>query len=68
MAEQTPDIDFADLQTPAEGILVTMFITVRKVARSRDFYSRALGGTEVGQSTGLLHGQLAVKRPEDLPG
>ena len=37
MAEQTPDIDFADLQTPAEGILVTMFITVRKVARSRDF-------------------------------
>ena len=23
---------------------------------------------EVGQSTGLLHGQLAAKRPEDLPG
>jgi glyoxalase/bleomycin resistance protein/dioxygenase superfamily protein len=23
---------------------------------------------EVGQSTGLLHGQLAKKRPEDLPG
>jgi hypothetical protein len=22
---------------------------------------------EVGQSTGLLHGQLAAKRPEDLP-
>ena len=144
---------------PAEGILVAMFITVRKVARSRDFYSRILGGTvvmdenpctvrlanswiimnpggpptpdkpgisvvdyqpgdttsiflnlrvadiqacyedwrakgaefvtppidrgaelrcylrdpdgyliEVGQSTGLLHGQKAAKRPEDLPG
>jgi hypothetical protein len=23
---------------------------------------------EVGQSTGLLHGALATKRPEDLPG
>jgi hypothetical protein len=23
---------------------------------------------EVGQSTGLLHGHLAAKRPEDLPG
>ena len=23
---------------------------------------------EVGQSTGLLHGELAAKRPEDLPG
>ena len=23
---------------------------------------------EVGQPTGLLHGELAAKRPEDLPG
>jgi catechol 2,3-dioxygenase-like lactoylglutathione lyase family enzyme len=23
---------------------------------------------EVGQATGLLHGELAAKRPEDLPG
>jgi hypothetical protein len=23
---------------------------------------------EVGQSTGLLHGQRAAKRPQDLPG
>jgi hypothetical protein len=30
-----------------EGFLVTLFITVRKVARSRDFYSRVLGGTVV---------------------
>jgi len=159
MAEPEPGIDFANLPLPNEGILVTLFITVRKVARSRDFYSRVLGGTvvmdenpcmvklsnswiimnpggpptpdkpdisvvdyqpsnttsmfmnlrvadiqacyeewkakgaefvtppinrgaeircyvrdpdgyliEVGQSTGLLHGQRAAKRPEDLPG
>ena len=159
MTEQAPRIDYANIPAPAEGILVTMFITVRKVARSRDFYSRVLGGTvvldenpcivklsnswiimnpggpptpdkpgisvidyepgnttsiflnlrvadiqacyeewrakgaefvtppidrgaeircylrdpdgyliEVGQSTGLLNGQLAAKRPEDLPG
>jgi catechol 2,3-dioxygenase-like lactoylglutathione lyase family enzyme len=148
-----------DLPAPAEGILATLFITVRQVGRSRDFYSRVLGGTvvmeenpcmvrlanswiimnpggpptpdkpgismvdyqpgdtasiflnlrvddiqaryqewkakgaefvtapidrgaetrcymrdpdgyliEVGQSTGLLQGKLAAKRPEDLPG
>jgi catechol 2,3-dioxygenase-like lactoylglutathione lyase family enzyme len=159
MTEPSPRIDFANLPAPAEGILVTLFITVREVARSRDFYSRVLGGTvvleenpcmvrlanswiimnpggpptpdkpgisvvdyepgdttsiflnlrvadiqacyeewkakgaefvtppidreaeircyirdpdgyliEVGQSTGLLHGKLAAKRPEDLPG
>ena len=159
MTEPTPRIDFANLPAPTDGFLVTLFITVRKVARSRDFYSRVLGGTvvldenpcmvrlanswvimnpgggptpdkpdisvvdyepgnrvssfmnlrvadiqacyeewkgkgaefvtppidrgaeircymrdpdgyliEVGQSTGLLHGHLAAKRPEDLPG
>src|SRR5499433_484093 len=47
MAEPPPQIDYADLPAPAEGILVTMFITVRNVARSRDFYSRVLGGTVV---------------------
>ena len=47
MAEPAPRIDYANLPTPAEGILVTLFITVRKVARSRDFYSRVLGGTVV---------------------
>jgi catechol 2,3-dioxygenase-like lactoylglutathione lyase family enzyme len=152
-------IDFANLPAPSEGIVVTTFITVRSVARSRAFYSEVLGGTvvleenpcivklanswiimnpgggptpdkpdvsvvnyeagnttsiflnlrvadidgcyrlwsergatfltppidrgaetrcymrdpdgyliEVGQSTGLLRGQLAAKRPEDLPG
>ena len=159
MPEPVPSIDFANLPAPNEGILVALFITVRKVARSRHFYSRVLGGTvvmdenpcivklsnswiimnpggpptpdkpdisvvdyqpgnttsmfmnlrvadiqacyeewkakgaefvtppidrgaeircymrdpdgyliEVGQSTGLLHGQRAAKRPEDLPG
>ena len=159
MTEPGPRIDYANLPAPAEGITVTLFITVRKVARSRDFYSRVLGGTvileenpctvrlsnswiimnpggpptpdkpdvsvvdyepgdttsiflnlrvadiharyeewkakgaqfltpptdrgaevrcylrdpdgyliEVGQATGLLHGERAAKRPEDLPG
>ena len=47
MTDPAPRIDFANLPAPAEGILVTLFITVRKVARSRDFYSRVLGGTVV---------------------
>jgi catechol 2,3-dioxygenase-like lactoylglutathione lyase family enzyme len=159
MTESAPHIDYANLPAPEEGFLVTLFITVRSVARSRDFYSRVLGGTvaldenpcmvrlsnswiimnpggpptpdkpgisvvdyepgdttsiflnlrvadiqasyeawkergaefvtppidrgaeircymrdpdgyliEVGQATGVLHGRLAAKRPEDLPG
>src|ERR1700757_3098884 len=47
MTDPAPRIDLANLPTPDEGILVTLFITVRKVARSRDFYSRVLGGTVV---------------------
>ena len=47
MTEPAPRIDFANLPTPAEGFLVTLFITVRNVARSREFYSRVLGGTVV---------------------
>ena len=47
MTEPAPRIDYANLPAPAEGIVVTMFITVRSVARSRDFYSRVLGGTVV---------------------
>ena len=42
-----PRIDFANLPAPAEGILATLFITVRNVAVSREFYSRILGGTVV---------------------
>ena len=47
MTEPAPRNDFASFPAPAEGILVAMFITVRKVARSRDFYSRVLGGTVI---------------------
>src|SRR4051812_38074184 len=47
MTERAPRIDVANFPAPAEGIVVTLFITVGKVARSRDFYSRVLGGTVV---------------------
>ena len=47
MSEQTPAIDFENLPTPSEGSLVTHFITVRSVARSRAFYSDVLGGQVV---------------------
>ena len=47
MTEHETNIDFADLPTPSEGFLATLFITVRKVARSRAFYSEVLGGKVV---------------------
>jgi catechol 2,3-dioxygenase-like lactoylglutathione lyase family enzyme len=47
MTDKAPAIDFANLPTPSDGFLVTLFITVRKVARSRQFYSEVLGGTVV---------------------
>ena len=159
MTADQPMIDYPNLPTPSVGLYVTLFITVRSVARSRAFYSEVLGGQvvleenpcivklanswilmnpggpptpdkpdvsvvnyepdnttsiflnlrvadinacyeqwrargaefltppidrgaeircymrdpdgymiEVGEATGLLHGQLAEKRPEDLPG
>ena len=47
MTDPAPRVDYASLPAPAEGFVVTLFITVREVARSRDFYSRVLGGTVV---------------------
>jgi catechol 2,3-dioxygenase-like lactoylglutathione lyase family enzyme len=47
VSEPTPAIDFENLPTPSEGLLVTQFITVRSVARSRAFYSDVLGGQVV---------------------
>jgi catechol 2,3-dioxygenase-like lactoylglutathione lyase family enzyme len=47
MTEHAPDIDYANLPMPADGFVVTTFITVRNISRSRDFYSRVLGGTVV---------------------
>ena len=40
-------IDFENPPAPSEGSLVTVFITVRSVARSRAFYSEVLGGQVV---------------------
>ncbi len=45
--EHTPFIDYGNLPAPREGILVTQYITVRSLARSRAFYSEVLGGRVV---------------------
>ena len=42
-----PFIDYENIPAPKEGILVTHFIIVRSVARSRAFYSEVLGGQVV---------------------
>ena len=47
MTDQTPAINFENLPTPSEGFLVTQFIAVRSVARSRAFYADVLGGQVV---------------------
>ena len=47
MTEQTPAIDFANLPTPTDGFIVTHFLTVRSVAKSRAFYSEVLRGQVV---------------------
>ena len=47
MTEHKPFIDFENLPAPTEGFLVTHFITVRSVAKSRAFYSDVLGGQVV---------------------
>jgi catechol 2,3-dioxygenase-like lactoylglutathione lyase family enzyme len=47
VTDDQPAIDYANLAAPTEGFVVTMFITVRSVARSRAFYSEVLDGTVV---------------------
>jgi predicted enzyme related to lactoylglutathione lyase len=47
MTEKKPYIDYDNLPAPQEGMVATLFITVRSVARSREFYSQVLGGTVV---------------------
>jgi catechol 2,3-dioxygenase-like lactoylglutathione lyase family enzyme len=44
---EQPRIDRENVPAPAEGILVTHFLIVRNVARSRAFYSDVLGGKVV---------------------
>ncbi|MET9493103.1 VOC family protein [Nocardia sp. NPDC006630] len=38
-----------DLPIPADGLLLTHFLTVRDVARSRDFYAEILSGRVVSE-------------------
>ena len=45
--EHVPYIDYENIPAPTEGILVTHFIIVRSIARSRAFYSEVLGGQVV---------------------
>jgi catechol 2,3-dioxygenase-like lactoylglutathione lyase family enzyme len=51
MSDASPHIDLENLPAPSEGILVTLFLTVRDTAASCDFYSRVLGGTVVLEGT-----------------
>ena len=44
MTEHKPFIELVNLPAPTEGFLVTHFLTVRSVAKSRAFYSEVLGG------------------------
>jgi catechol 2,3-dioxygenase-like lactoylglutathione lyase family enzyme len=45
--DHAPFIDYDNIPAPKEGILVTQFIVVRSIARSRAFYSEVLGGQVV---------------------
>jgi catechol 2,3-dioxygenase-like lactoylglutathione lyase family enzyme len=45
--EHSPFIDYENIPAPKDGILVTHFMIVRSVARSRAFYSEVLGGQVV---------------------
>src|SRR6478736_5721481 len=47
VTDHTPFIDYENLPVPTEGFLVTHFLAVRSVARSRAFYSEVLGGQVV---------------------
>jgi catechol 2,3-dioxygenase-like lactoylglutathione lyase family enzyme len=46
-AQHGPFIDYENIPAPTEGFLITHFITVRSIARSRAFYSEVLGGKVV---------------------
>jgi catechol 2,3-dioxygenase-like lactoylglutathione lyase family enzyme len=48
MTDPAPFIDFENLPIPPkDGIVMTLFITVRRIAASRAFYADVLGGTVV---------------------
>jgi catechol 2,3-dioxygenase-like lactoylglutathione lyase family enzyme len=47
MSETAKYIDYDQFPAPREDFVVTVFLAVRQVARSREFYSKVLGGTVV---------------------
>jgi catechol 2,3-dioxygenase-like lactoylglutathione lyase family enzyme len=47
MTETKAKMDVANMPLPSEGFVVTLFLTVRSVARSRAFYRDVLGGEVV---------------------
>jgi catechol 2,3-dioxygenase-like lactoylglutathione lyase family enzyme len=47
MNETEAKMDVANMPFPTEGFVVTLFLTVRSVARSRAFYRDVLGGQVV---------------------
>ena len=47
MTDEQPKLDRENFPAPAEGVLMTHFIIVRNVARSRAFYADVLGGEVV---------------------
>jgi catechol 2,3-dioxygenase-like lactoylglutathione lyase family enzyme len=47
MVDATNTIDFDHLAAPSDGFVKTLFLTVRDVKRSREFYSNVLGGQVV---------------------
>ena len=49
MPDQPPAPGRAEMPEPAEGITMTIFLTVRDIARSRAFYTSVLGGTVARQ-------------------
>jgi hypothetical protein len=55
VTEHTPYIDYENLPAPSEGFVMTQFITIRSVARSRAFYSEVLGDRSCSRRT--LHHQ-----------
>ena len=55
MTEHTPHIDFENLPAPSEGFLVTLFLTVRSVARSRAFSPRSSAATSCWSQRVLSH-------------
>ncbi len=47
MSEPAAAVDASNLPRPTDGPVVSMFLTVRSVARSRQFYTDVLGGSVV---------------------